>query len=394
MDFDAKTFRVTNRSGAGNLALIVGLVGLGLSAIGWFTDSRQFFHSYLVAFVYWLTIGLGALFFTMLHHLVNAKWSVVVRRLSENIMSTVPVMAILAIPLLFGIHDLFEWSHEEAVAQDHILQGKAGYLNTTFFFIRQAFYFVVWFLLVRALNKNSTAQDEGGDTDYRLKMRRISAPGMLLFAVTITFFSFDWLMSLDPHWFSTIFGPYIYAGSFLTALGFFAVAGRYQQRRGLLTRHLTVEHYHDIGKLMFAFVIFWGYMAFSQYFLIWYANIPEETVWMLERWEGGWKTFSLIIIFGHFAVPFLALIFRASKRNPVILAVISLWIMLMHWVDLYWIVFPNIYHHGPQLSWMDLTTMVGIGGLFLWYFWRKHISRPLVPVGDPGLQRSFEFVNS
>ncbi len=393
MTNDSHSFRLPDSPRSAYLPLGIGLVGIILSGIGYFTDPGHFFHSYLVSFVYWVTIGLGALFFTMLHHLTNARWSVVMRRLSENVMSALPLMAVFALPLLFGLHDLYHWSHAEAVAADPILQSKAPYLNPTFFVIRMVFYFVVWFLLTWQLNKVSNQQDKGGTEDYRFKMRKVSAPGMLLFALTTTFAAFDWLMSLDPHWYSTIFGAYVYAGAFLSGLAFFVVAAAYQRRQGHLKDIITVEHYHDTGKLMFAFVIFWGYMAFSQYFLIWYANIPEETVWFLERWEGGWRGMSFVIIFGHFAIPFLALIFRATKRNVTGLTVVSLWILAMHWVDLHWVVFPNLYHHGPHFSWMDVTTMAGIGGIFLWYFWRRQVARPLVPVGDPGLERSIQFTN-
>ncbi len=393
MSFDAKTYSVSNGSRPATIMLIIGVVGLVLSAIGYFTDAKHFFHSYLVAFMFWLTIALGALFFTMLHHLVNAKWSVVIRRLSENVMNVIPIMAIFVIPILLGMHDLFHWTHAEEVAADPILQGKAGYLNTTFFVIRLIAYFVIWFFLTRLLYKTSMAQDEGGDQDFRLKLRKISAPGMLLFAVTVTFSSFDWLMSLDPHWYSTIFGPYVYSGSFLAALSFLVVAAAYQRKRGWLKDTITVEHFHDLGKLMFAFIIFWGYMAFSQYFLIWYANIPEETVWFFERWNSGWKSVSLVIIFGHFAIPFVALVFRATKRHVAALTTVSIWLLVMHWIDLYWLVFPNLYH-SVHFSWMDITLPIGIGGIYLWWFWRKHVSKPLVPVKDPGLQRSIQFTNN
>jgi len=394
MQFDPKTYLITEGRPKAMLPFAIGLVGLLVSVIGWFTDSHQFFHSYLVAFIYWVTIALGALFFTMLHHLVNARWSIVLRRITESIMTVMPLMAILAIPLLFGLHDLFEWTHADVMAHDEVLQAKAGYLNIPFFVIRTIFYLAVWVGLTTLLYRVSMKQDAGSSEDLKFRMRKISAPGMLLFALTITFFAYDWLMSLSPHWYSTIFGPYVYAGAFLTSLSFLAVFMTYIRRRDLLTKTVTVEHYHDVGKLMFAFIIFWAYMAFSQYFLVWYANLPEETVWYLARWDGGWRGFSLVIIFGHFAIPFLALIFRASKRNPVALSIISLWIMAMHWVDLYWVVFPNISPDGPHFSWMDLTTMIGIGGLFCGYFWRRFVARPLVPVGDPGLEKSIEFRNA
>jgi len=394
MKLDPKTYRLIDGPQSATIPLVIGIVGLVLSAVGYFTDATQFFHSYLVAFFYWLTIGLGALFFVLLHHLVDARWSIVVRRMGENVMSTLPLMVVFVLPLLFGIHDLFHWSHEEVVANDAILQAKAGYLNVPFFIIRQVIYFAVWIIFARLLYRVSMQQDAGSDKDLKLKMRKISAPGILLFALSATFVAFDWLMSLDPHWYSTIFGVYVYAGSFLASLSFLVLLGWYQRSKGLLADVITAEHYHDIGKLMFGFIIFWAYMAFSQYFLIWYANVPEETVWYLERWEGSWKVVSLVIIFGHFTIPFLIMIFRESKRNLAILGPMAIWLLLVHWVDMYWIVFPNIMHHGPHLSWMDAATMAGIGGIFVWYVWRRHTSQALVPVGDPGLQKSIEFTNS
>lgn len=395
MKFDSKTFRITEGRPKAFLPLVIGLVGLGLSGIGWAVDARQFYHSYLVAVIYWLTIALGMMFFTMLHHLVNARWSIVLRRTTESIMTVMPLLAILAIPLLFGLHTLFQWSRPEVVMHDAVIQGKSSYLNIPFFLIRLVFYFVVWIGLAVLLYRVSMKQDAGsGGEALKFKMRKISAPGMVLFAMTITFFAYDWLMSLAPHWYSTIFGPYVYAGSFLSSLGFLVVVMAYDHHRKLLQGVVTVEHYHDVGKLMFAFVIFWAYMAFSQYFLMWYVNLPEETVWYLARWDGGWRNFSLLIVFGHFGLPFIALIFRASKRNPKVLSAISIWLLLMHWVDLYWVVFPNIYADGPHFSWIDLTTMVGVGSLFCGYFWRRFVSKPLVPVGDPGLAKSIEFSNA
>ena len=388
-----ENFKLTQPHNSGRLALIVGIVGLAISGFGWFTNSGQFFHSYLTAYTFWATIGLGALFFTLLHHLTNATWSVVVRRMSESVMVTLPLLIILFIPIIVGFHDLYEWSHTEVVAKDPILSKKAGYLNSTFFIIRTAGYFIIWFFLARILHRYSIKQDENGSVELGNKMRRISAPGMILFAITLTFSSFDWIMSLDAHWYSTIFGVYIFGGSFLAVLSFITLMSQYMRSRGLLVDTITVEHYNDLGKYLFAFTIFWAYIAFSQYFLIWYANIPEETVWFQERWAGSWKTLSLVLIFGHFVIPFFILMPRSSKRNLVIMGIMTSLILVVHWVDLYWLIAPNFHHGGISLSWMDLTTLVGIGGIFIWYFWRRYSAHALIPINDPKLKASLKFKN-
>ena len=336
---------------------------------------------------------MGGLFFTMLHHLVDATWSVVLRRISENIMEVLPIMAILFIPVLLGIPDIYRWSHSEIVAQVPILQKKAGYLNVPFFVIRTIIYFLIWIVIARALYKLSMRQDSGFEESQVVKVRRISGSGMVAFAFTLTFASFDWFMSLNDLWYSTIFGVYIFAGSTLSMLAFLTFMAIYLRDQGLLADSITFEHYHDLGKLLFTFVVFWGYIAFSQYFLIWYGNIPEETIWYKYRWAGGWKPFSFLIIFGQFALPFLGLIARGPKRNLTVLKIMAIWILLMHWVDLYWVIMPSFADHKVHISWMDFTSMIGIGGIFLWYFWRKLTSAPLLPINDPRLKASMEFIN-
>ncbi len=399
MKLDTKTFRFTDTGAFGSRALTIGALGLLASAAGYFVNSEQFFHSYLTAFVFWVTLALGALFFTMIHHLVDAEWSVAIRMVMETAMVTLPIMIIFFIPIAFGIHDLFEWSHLDVVANDHLLQGKAPYLNTVFFLARTAGYFLVWYLLTRALYNRSIRQDTSNEKGQTIRMRQISAPGMVLFGFTLTYAAFDWLMSLTPHWYSTIFGVYIFVGSLLASLAFFTLMLLYLRSKDVLADKVTVEHYHDLGKLMFAFVIFWAYIGFSQYFLIWYGNIPEETMWYQERWVGSWKGISMLVLFGHFILPFIVLLTRAAKRNLKVLAFIGFWMLFIHWVDIYWIVLPSLGAHGADaphgfsLSWMDLTTMLGIGGIFVWLFWKRFTSQPAVPVNDPKLEASFHFIN-
>ncbi|MFH1686237.1 MAG: hypothetical protein ABIE70_01790 [bacterium] len=382
------TYRLSNPGRLGTVALVVGILGLAGSIGAYFQDQSQFYFSWLIAFVFWTTIALGGLFFTMLHHLVAATWSVVLRRLAENLAGPLVLMAVFFTPVLFGMHDLFHWTHADAMAHDELLQGKSGYLNPTFFVIRGFGYFVVWIVLWLLLRRVSLGQDVAPSSRQTKRMITISAPGMILFGITITFAGFDWLMSLDPHWYSTIFGVYIFAGALVGVISFLILLSLALRRKGVLEGIVTSEHDHDLGKLLFAFTIFWGYMAFSQYFLIWYGNIPEETVWMLHRWEGSWKTVTLALVFGHFVLPFFALFPHATKRFRPAMLTIALWMLAMHWLDLYWIAMPILHHHGAHISWVDLTTMFGIGGIFIWWTWRMIAAQPVVPVGDPKLEAS------
>lgn len=388
MKFDASTYRVTDKGRVGTVALIVGVLGLAASGGAWWADSARFFHAYLTAFVFWLSLALGGLFFTMLHILSASRWSVVLRRISENMAWQLPWMAIAFIPIALGMHDLYHWSHAEVVATDHMLQDKAVYLNVEFFLIRTAVYFALWSLVTFKLSKHSLLQDSNPDRDQIAPLRRWSAMGMLMFAGTVTFASFDWLMSLQPHWFSTIYGVYFFGGLFLAGVSFLAVICWFLRRHGILTNEVTAEHHHDLGKLMFAFIVFWAYIGFSQYFLIWYGNIPEETLWFLSRWEGGWKPVSLVLLFGHFIIPFVILIFQNVKRKIALLGVVAIWILVMHWIDLYWLVYPSYNENFESIGWIELAPMVGLGGVFVWLFWRRMVSDPIIPIGDPWLQES------
>lgn len=398
MDISKDSFRIAQPVGYGRTALVVGLVSLAASAVGWWLDSSRFYFGYLVAFTFWVSLSLGALFFVMLHHLVNAQWSVVIRRVAEALMAPIPLLGLLFIPLIFGMHDLFEWTHTEVVAQDHILLSKEPWLNQTFFVIRAVVYFAIWSYLAHRLYRLSVASDDGLTRPQLMAMRKTSAYGMLLFSLTITFAGFDWLMSLNPHWYSTIFGVYYFSGGLLGVVCLLIVLTMWMRKRGILTKEITTEHYHDLGKLMFGFIIFWGYIGFSQYLLIWYANIPEETIWYLDRWDGTWKYVSLLLLFGSFAVPFCVMIFRNVKRALGFQAFVAIWLLVMHWVDLYWIVLPTYTQHmglaGAHFSWIDVATMFAIGGLFFWAFWLKFVSQPTVPVGDPKLIMSIEHVTS
>lgn len=393
MRFDAKTFRITEPGSFGSRALMVGIVGLVLSAIGWVVDADRFFHAYLTAVVSWLAIALGALFFVMLHHLVSARWSVVLRRLSENVMMTIPYLALLFIPVLFGFGNLYHWSHPEAVAADELLKAKSGYLNIPFFIIRAAVYFAVWSLLARFLYRASVRQDAGYNQQDVDKIKRVSAGGMIVYALTVTAAAFDWLMSLDPHWYSTIFGVNYFAAGLLTFVSFLALLGLVLLRSGVLKETITVEHYHDLGKLMFAFTIFWTYTNFSQYFLIWYGNMPEETIWYTHRWVGSWVTISMIVLFGHFVIPFVVLMTRAAKRSFAVVGIMAVWMILMHYIEMYWLVYPTYSEHGASFSWLEPVTLLGVGGIVVWRIWVNLSAQATVPINDPKLEGSINHVN-
>ncbi len=382
------------------IAGLVGVVGLVASfAIAWLTGDRELdrlWWSYLHNWTFFLTLSLGALFFVILEHLAKAGWSVVLRRVSEGLAMGLIVLAILFIPLAFGLHDLYHWSHADAVASDHVLQHKAPYLNQGFFLGRIAFYFVVWIGSAVFLFRSSTRQDETGDHALTMRMERLSGPLMLLYALTVTFAAFDLLMSLDPHWFSTIFGIYFFAGAFLSFLALLAIVVFLLQRSGRLATTISREHYHDVGKFLFAMLVFWAYVAFSQFMLIWYGNLPEETGWYLRRQTGTWSTIAIVIVLAHFFIPFLFLLSRHVKRRPLALVIGAVWLLGMHWLDLYWLVMPEYDHAATAIpfSVLDVTCLVGVGGLFM-AGCAKFLGRcSLIAAKDPRLPESLNFENA
>lgn len=359
------------------------------------SGGRQFWNAYLTNFAYFLSITSGALFFVLLQHLTRASWSIVVRRFAEVIAANMGLLAVLLVPILvFGMQSLYPWARPDVVAHDPVLLAKSAYLNVPFFVIRCAIYFAAWFLMSRWYLNRSTEQDTSGDPRLSVRMEKRSAPLMFVYAFTTTFAAFDLLMSLDPHWFSTIFGVYFFSGG---VLGFFALLPMVTwitQRAGRMTHMITAEHYHDMGKLMFAFTVFWAYIAFSQYLLIWYANIPEETVWYLRRQENGWGWIGVLLLFGHFVVPFLGLISQFPKRRKNILVVAAFWLLAMHGIDLYWLVGPEsgagaIFPHP-----IYFTLFLGMAGLSIAAAGRRLVTRSLVPEKDPRLEKSLAFENA
>ena len=369
---------------AGALALAAGTEG------GW----PRFYASYLVSFVYFLSLALGALFFVLVQHATRAGWSVAVRRLAEGVAPNVFVpMAFLCVPVLYGLRTLYPWTDAAAVASDHLLHAKEPWLNVPFFLGRTAFYFGVWSVFAIWFHRRSVEQDTSGDPKLTQSMEKSSTGALILFAFTVTFFAFDYLMSLTPHWYSTIFGVYFFAGC---VLGFFAlmtVLAFAVQRLGALRHTITTEHYHDLGKLIFAFTVFWAYIGFSQYMLMWYANLPEETSWYAARQTGSWTAISLVLLFGHFVVPFLALLSRNVKRRKPLIATGAAFMLVMQWMDVYWLVMPGKSPGVIPLSMMDLAVFLGVGGLFFAAAVRRLGAHALLPVKDPRLPESLGYEN-
>ena len=383
------------------IAMILAVVGLGASFAGGLLnlfggDAKemhdQFYFSWLTAFFFFTTLSLGGLFFTILHHLVRASWSTGLRRVAENLAMNIPIMALCAGVLAFGFHDVYHWTHIDP-ADDPIFAVKEPYLNIEFFSIRTIAFFVIWMAMAFFFRKNSIAQDESGDLALSFKMRKLAPISMLTFALTLTFFSFDWLMSLDPHWFSTMFGVYIFAGTVIAIFATLILCTLWLTSNNVLSNTLTIGNFHDSGKLMFGFIIFWTYITFSQYFLIWYANIPEEIGWFMRRAEGGWGNIGLLIVVGHFILPFWVTMSRHMKRNRLILGLAAGWMLLMHFVDLYFIIMPEHSHH-VHFHWLDLSTFIGIGGLFLLGFLYWCNKDAIVAHKDPQLIASMEYDNA
>lgn len=379
------------------LAFVVGGVALAGAVVLGLSDLAKLQRAYLTAFMYVLSVGLGALWFVAIQHLTNAKWSVVVRRVAEILANNMLLVGVLSLgvvgPMLAGSTDLYAWLDHERVHSDHILHHKAAYLNMTFFTVRWLIYFGFWIWLGRRFFKMSVRQDKDGGDEISKALQRTSAPSMIAFALTLTFCAFDLIMSLDAVWFSTMFGVYYFAGCVLAGYSSLALALMWVQKHGRLTASVNQEHYHDIGKMMFAFTVFWAYIGFSQFLLIWYADIPEETHWYHWRFEGGWKVVSALLLVLHFAIPFLGLMSRHMKRNKRRLAFWAVWLLVVHYVDLFWLIYPNGDGAVP-LGLLDILCLVGVLGLFVGVSARRARGVNLIPTGDPRLADSLAFENA
>lgn len=373
--------------------LIVGVICLLITLAGYVFNSKQFFFSYLTSFSFFTGLGIISLFFIMLQHITRSSWSVVFHRIPEVIASNLWIWGLFVIPIILGAHDLFHWTHEELLDPaspdyDALLASKTWYLSMPFFIFRQVLYFAIWGFLGWKIYQNSLKIEKTGDWGYDTAQRKISAPGILLFGLTCAFASFDWLMSLDPHWFSTMFGVYYFAMNYQAFFPMIILFVLYLHGRGMLTQTVTLSHINDLGKLTFGFTVFYAYIAFCQFFLIYYANIPEETLWYYHRFEGSWLYVSYSLLICRFLVPFVFLIPMNNKRNLKLLKFMAIWILVMHFVELHWIVMPTMHHHGVSFNWMDITAFVGMGGIFLHLFFSRFSKNAMVPANDPKLIES------
>ena len=422
-------------AGAWKKAGALGILGLALSTYGALTDPARFAYSYLFAFFVFLSIALGSLFFVLVQHLTSAAWSVTVRRGSEFLMRALPVFLVLIWPVLLCTQRLYPWdgaphetepmqagafanamdegsrepaalaaanrgvvaelAHGREAEDARVLSGRRAYMNRPFFILRALGFLALWSFIALRLFRWSTRQDEEKSARGTLLAKRFAPIAMIGFSLALVLAAFDWLMSLAPVWYTTVFGVYVFAGC---AVGHAAVAillAMALQQAGLLQTSITVEHYHDLGKLLFGWVSFWAYIAFVQFFLIWYANLPDEVSFFHQRWTdnlGSWKVLGASLVLLHFLLPFWLLLSRNAKRSRALLASGALVVLALHVADVYWLILPNAGPFAPD--WLDFTCFLGVGGIYAATVLRSMERYPLVAIGDPRLARSLAFENA
>ncbi|HYN87334.1 MAG TPA: hypothetical protein VER55_02330 [Ardenticatenaceae bacterium] len=371
-------------------ALIVGIGGAGLCALGAFLSLEQFFRSYLLGYLFWASIALGSLGITLLDHAVGGAWALAIRRFVEASARTIPLMLVLFLPLALGLNYIYEWTHTEVVQADPLLLHKSRYLNVPFFLARTAFYFVVWIALAFILTRWSRAQDEAGDPRLARRIRTFSSAGLALIVLTVTFAAYDWVMSLEPHWFSSIFGAVIGASAVIAAFAFTIIVVSLFSRRDPLADVASPALFGDLGSLMLAFVMIWAYLSFSQFLIIWSANIPEEATWYLRRLGGGWEWVAIVVVLLHFAVPFVLLLARPLRRDARQMRRVAGLILVMSFIHMFWQVTPAFSENGFRIHWLDLVTPIAVGGLWVAAFIWQLRGWSLLPLHDPRLEEQAE----
>ncbi len=382
-------------------ALVVGLVGLAACGLGFVLNRDQFFRSWLIAYLLFLGIALGSMALVMIQHLTGGTWGVF-RRVLEASSRTLPLLALLFLPVVLGMSTLYPWTHDDLVRADEVLRHRQPYQNTGFFLARALVYFASWIALAWTLTRWSRRQDEG-DMSGNMLLQRVSGAGLVIYALTITLAGVDWVMSINPHWYSTLFGFLMIGGQGLSALAFTIVIATLLVKDEPMSGLLKPHHFHDLGKLMFAFVMLWAYFNFSQFLLTYAANLLEEIPYFIARINHGWQYLALFLIVFHFAVPWLLLLSRDRKRNPARLVWVAAWILFMRYTDLFMLVTPEFASTGQNLHmlageheslffvhWLDLAAPLGIGGVWLWMFFTQLAQRPLLAFGDPYLRESME----
>ena len=380
--------------------LMFGFVGLGIISLGagFYVDHHRAWAGLLVLAFFLLSLALSGGFFSALQFVSGSTWSVVVRRVPETTVKLIPYIGVLFVALFFGIHELYEWSHKDVVLKDHILQQKEAYLNTPFFIGRIIFYLVIWYLVGNAIRNISLKQDENKDPALRLKLTKISCGYLLCFAYFFALASIDLIMSLEPHWYSTMFPVYTFSSlAYSGVAGWIILLVTIKKHGGL--SQVNEEHFHDLGKFLFMFTVFWAYIAFSQFMLIWYANLPEETIYLEKRMgmvsnQPFWGTFTSLFWVGHFVIPFFLLLSRKVKREPHKLVRIAWFCLFMGFVDMIWLVYGGIHIHGFPISWMEIGLFFGSIGAFSLLFFHYYGKVNPIPIGDPKLEESVKFHQS
>jgi hypothetical protein len=374
-------------SGLQRLGTVAAVVGLLLAAVGFAIGGlERFYQAYLVAYTFWLGVAMGSLALLMVQHLSGGAWGVVIRRPLEAAVSTLPVMALLFLPIVPGMHDIYHWTHADALS-DPVIAAKAAYLNTPFFLARALFYFLVWNGIGYLLLKWSKEQDETGDPAYSGKLTTLSAAGLLIYALTITFAITDWLMSVNPHWFSTMWGPLFMVGQALGALAVAINVLVLLSGTEPMNRALNTSHFHDLGKFLFAFLMMWAYLSFSQFLIVYSANLQEEVPHYLTRIQNGYQYVTIALVLLHFVVPYVILLSRDVKRDTTRLRVVAAWLLVMRFVDHYWQVAPE-FHDTLSVSVIDVALPIAIGGVFLTLYAMRLKSQPLMPLHDAGLEKA------
>lgn len=364
------------------------VIGLLASVVGLIVAPERAWPNILLANYYLMGLGLAGAIFIALQYVSNAGWATAIRRVPEAMTTALPVSALVMIAILFGIHTLYEWSHESVVAHDALLQAKSGWLYVPFFIVRTLVYMGAWLVLTYAIVRISRKQDVDGDLKLTFRNRKLSAAFLVVFAFTFTLASMDWIMSLQPHWFSTIFGIYNFSGLFLNGLATITVIVILLRRWGPLGKIVNESHLHDLGKLVFAFSTFWMYIWFSQYILIWYANIPEEVRFYTAREQGGWLLFTILNVVFNWFIPFVMLLPIWAKRNEGLLLRICLIIMIGHWIDLFWMILPPFMEGSPTVFLWEIGPMVAAVAGFFFLTFRTLEKHNLLPVKDPMLVES------
>ncbi len=366
-------------------ALFVGATALAICVVGAFFNSTQFFRSYLLGFLFWTGVALGCLAIVMLHHLTGGDWGIVTRRVLESGTRTLPLMILLFLPILFGLHRLYGWIHPI-----NLPPSQVTYFKLPFFIFRTLLYFLIWLAMAYFLNRWSGDQDHSRDRGLLRRLQLLSGPGLVVYALTVTFASIDWVMSLEPRWYSTIFGILIIGGQTLSAMAFVIAAVVLLAQYRPFSEVLQPRHVHDLGKLLLMWVMLWAYFAFSQLLIIWSGNLPEEIPWYLHRLHGSWRWVGVMLILFHFALPFVLLLSRELKRSVRAMALLAVAVIFMRLVDLFWLTAPEFQPGGFHVHWMDLLAPVGVGGIWLAFFARQLKSRPLLPIGDPHLAQALK----